>query len=132
MTAYPRACCIFIRAGHEQRNEAHAWDELLKEKTPKPVGGNVDFADHVKQKRFFDARVLREEEEEKRRGGETTQWQKEFHIFFTASYRVQDVEEIFKSGKLRNQLLHHLAKGLEDGVVVDTRQVEAAREGKRG
>lgn len=41
------------------------------------------------------------------------------------TYRNEDIEEIFERRELRNEFLHHLAKGLEDGVVINTGQVEA-------
>lgn len=44
-------------------------------------------------------------------------------LFFT--YRNEDVQEVLQSGKLRDELLHHFAEGLKDGVIVNTRQVKA-------
>lgn len=43
-----------------------------------------------------------------------------------STHRNEDVEEVLQSGQLRDELLHHFAEGLEDGVVVNTRQVKAA------
>lgn len=39
--------------------------------------------------------------------------------------RDEDVQKVLQGGQLRNQLLHHFAEGLEDGVIVDASQVEA-------
>lgn len=41
------------------------------------------------------------------------------------TYRNEDVQKVLQSGELRNELLHHFAEGLKDGVVVDTGQVKA-------
>ena len=42
-----------------------------------------------------------------------------------STYRNKNIEEVLKSGKLRNELLHHFTEGLKDGVVVYAGQIEA-------
>lgn len=39
--------------------------------------------------------------------------------------RVERVQQVLERRQLLDELLHHLAKGFENGVVVDARQVEA-------
>lgn len=41
------------------------------------------------------------------------------------THRNEDVEEVLQSGELRDELLHHFAEGLKNGVVINTRQVKA-------
>ena len=50
---------------------------------------------------------------------------------FSPTHRDEDVEQVLQRGKLGDELLHHLAERLEDGVVVDTGQVEAERHKKK-
>lgn len=44
-------------------------------------------------------------------------------LLFT--HRNEDVEEVLQGGELRDELLHHFAEGLKNGVVVNTCQVKA-------
>ncbi len=43
-------------------------------------------------------------------------------------HRDEEIEQVLERRQLRDQLLHHFAERLEDGVVVDGRQVEAAKQ----
>mmetsp|Transcript_31964 Transcript_31964/g.43275 ORF Transcript_31964/g.43275 Transcript_31964/m.43275 type:complete len:249 (-) Transcript_31964:201-947(-) len=59
------------------------------------VGRNINLTDYIKEKRFLHVAV-----------------------------RDKDVEEVFEGSQLGHELLDNLAKGLEDGVVINGRQVK--------
>lgn len=61
---------------------------------------------------------------EKRGGSEPEPRQKNLKDL-DPTYRYKDVQQVLQRGQLREELLHHLTEGLEDGVVIDAGKVEA-------
>ena len=67
-------------------------------------------------------------ERQGRSGGSLLTEMKMFRRFST--YRDEDVQQVLQRGQLWEELLDHFAEGLEDGVVINTGQIEAGgREG---
>src|SRR5688572_19825175 len=96
----------------------HAMTEL-QEETKRMVITELNQQQVIKTKHKRAQRSTAQRTASKQQAGSTT-------------HSNQAVHELLEQRQLRNQALHNLAEGLEDGVVVDRCQVEQRSDGQLG